>query len=91
MKKKIIFAAGAVLVAAAVSAFVYVNNEKSSMSDLFNANVEALARIETGILGHCMENYGDCVAFCPKCGAAVWAPGHQGPSYGTTGECGYCD
>ena len=53
MKKKIIFAVGAVLVAAAVSAFVYVNNGRNSMDDLFNANVEALARNESGGCGHC--------------------------------------
>ena len=47
MKRKMILAAGAVLAAAAVSAFVYVNNERNSMSDLFNANVEALARNES--------------------------------------------
>ena len=35
------------LAAAAVSAFVYVNNEKNSMSDLFNANVEALTNSES--------------------------------------------
>ena len=46
MKRKMILAAGAVLAAAAVSAFFYVNNERNSMSDLFNANVEALARNE---------------------------------------------
>ena len=49
MKKNMILAVGAVLVAAAFSAFVYVNNEKNSMSDLFNANVEALAEAEIGI------------------------------------------
>ena len=48
MKKNMILAAGAVLAAAAVSAFVYVNNGRNSMDDLFNANVEALARNEGG-------------------------------------------
>ena len=43
MKKRMLLAAGAVLVAASVSAFVYVKNESSSMDGLFNANVEALA------------------------------------------------
>ena len=45
MKKKLLLAAGAMLAAAAVS--VYVNNEKNSMSDLFNANVEALTNSES--------------------------------------------
>lgn len=43
MKKRMLLAAGAVLVAASVSAFVYVKNGSSSMDGLFNANVEALA------------------------------------------------
>ena len=48
MTKKIVLAAGAVLVAAAVSAFVCVNNGRTSMDDLFYANVEALADGEGG-------------------------------------------
>lgn len=48
MKKRMLLAAGAVLVAATVSAFVYVKNESSSMDGLFNANVEALAGNESG-------------------------------------------
>ena len=52
MKRSLVLAAGAVLVAASVSAFVYVNNERNSMSDLFNANVEALANGE----GHDYSN-----------------------------------
>ena len=49
MKRSLVLAAGAVLVAAAVSAFVYVNNGRNSMDDLFNANVEALASQEETI------------------------------------------
>lgn len=48
MKTKLLFAGiGAVLLAAAVSILVYVNNEKNSMSEIFNANVEALTRTES--------------------------------------------
>ncbi len=50
-----ILAAGAMLAAAAVSAFVYVNNEKNSMSDLFNANVEALTQDEIIVGNLCMQ------------------------------------
>ena len=59
MKKNMILAAGAVLVAAAVSAFVYVNNGKNSMSDLFNANVEALASGEIGEIP-CLQAVSTC-------------------------------
>ena len=48
MRKPVLIAAGAVLLAAAVSAFVYVKNESNSMNELFNATVEALARFEDG-------------------------------------------
>lgn len=54
MKKRMLLAAGAVLVAATVSAFVYVKNESSSMDGLFNANVEALAGPEIIVGPLCM-------------------------------------
>ena len=49
MKKKIIlFAAGAVLLAASAITFASVNKSNDPMDDLFKANVEALARNESG-------------------------------------------
>ncbi len=58
MKKSLLTAAGAALVAIAVSVFVYVNNGKNEMDDLFYANVEALARNE-GVSGGtlCLQSY----------------------------------
>lgn len=47
MKKKIFLVAGAVLVAAAVSVFVRIDNDRNSMDELFNANVEALVAGES--------------------------------------------
>ncbi len=74
MKTKLLLAAGAVLAAAAVSAFVYVNNERNSMSDLFNANVEALARNEgAGSSTMCSQtrNRGDYyMKDCSNCGGS---------------------
>lgn len=46
MNKRMFLLAGSVLVAAAVSALVYVKNENNSMNEFFNANVEALANNE---------------------------------------------
>ena len=46
MKKMILLAAGAVLLVAAVSAFVYVKNENNAMNELFDTNVEALSDCE---------------------------------------------
>jgi len=48
MKRIIILAAGILLSTAAVSAFVYVNNGRNSLNNMFNANVEALADGEDG-------------------------------------------
>ena len=50
MKNKFILsAAGAVFLAASVTTFVCTNKSNDSMDDLFKANVEALARNETGV------------------------------------------
>lgn len=65
MKKKVFLVAGAVFFAAAVSAIVYVNNERNSMDELFNANVEALASGESGVgcTGPKKENFSGNI-FC---------------------------
>lgn len=64
MKKNLIIAAGAVLVAAAVSAFVYVNNEEKSSPALLKANTEALTNDESLIPGiptiPCVESTSIC-------------------------------
>ena len=46
MKKKIIFVAAAVFMAASVSVFTYISSERNAMDELFSANVEALANVE---------------------------------------------
>ena len=51
IKKSLLIAAGAAFAAIAVSVFVYVNNGKNEMDDLFYANVEALADDEGGGFG----------------------------------------
>ena len=48
MRKIILSAAGAVLLAASAFTFVSVNKSNDPMDDLFKANVEALARNEVG-------------------------------------------
>ncbi|MCM1177407.1 MAG: hypothetical protein NC115_08085 [Bacteroidales bacterium] len=49
MKHKLLVAAGAVLAAAAVSVYVYVQNGNNAMDEFFDANVEALADNEDGV------------------------------------------
>ena len=64
MKKTILLAGGAVLLAAAVSVFVYVKNgSNNSMSELFCSNVEALTWCEIDgkiIKAECEGNEGTC-------------------------------
>ena len=61
MKKKLLLAgATLLLVAAAVTGFAAY--EKSNVSDLLDANVEALALNET------VENAFEVSAICPNCG-----------------------
>ena len=90
MKKTVILAAGAVPVAAAVSAFVYVNNEKEGQTSFFKANVEALANEETGtsgISGKCRNFDGLCLFVCPSCDRKWEGMRYDGPAYDVTGVC----
>ena len=59
MKNKfVLLAAGAVLLAASVTTFVCTNKFNGSMDDLFKANVEALARNESGGI-MCLQYMGE--------------------------------
>ena len=62
MKKKVLFAAGAMIIAAAVSAAVCLNFGQTRHDDLFEQNLDALAQMEgavivcdDGICGQCFE------------------------------------
>ena len=66
MKKKIIFAAVAVFMAASVSVFAYISSERDAMYNLFNANVEALANSEIGGSGVMCSQTGKSGDFCMK-------------------------
>lgn len=65
--KKLIFVAGAMIIAAAVSATVYVN-KNTDRNDLFEQNLDALAQLEgvTGIGRMCAyEPLKWCIYFDP--------------------------
>ena len=84
MKKKIIFAATAVFMAAAVSVFTYISSERNAMDELFSANVEALANTEAGNCGLAAYEYDDdwyedCKYF-RRCGDCEWVKGSH-PHY----------
>lgn len=49
MKKKVLFAAGAMIIAAAVSAAVCLNFGQTRHDDLFEQNLDALARGENDL------------------------------------------
>ena len=75
MKKLALIATAAFLSVAAVSAFVYVNNGKNSMGELFNANVEALTRSESGGFGSMCSQTGKWgnyrMKLCSACNGPV--------------------
>lgn len=85
MKNKLTIAAGvAIMAIAGITATLVEKEDKTS--DLFKANVEALATME-GVIGHCSESYNSCLAVCNKCGGLWEGPGKKGPSYNVTGTC----
>ena len=73
MKNKFVLsAAGAVLLAVSVTTFVCTNKSNDSMDDLFKANVEALARNESGNYVMCMQHlaesdHGEKNYYCQTC------------------------
>lgn len=74
MKKKLLLA-GAVALMAAAAVTGYSAYSKSNVSDLLNANVEALARGESVTTWNCIGNTGDCYASCGLCGTSVSGKG----------------
>ena len=79
MKKSILLAAGAVLLAAAVSAFVYVKNENNnSLNELFEANVEVLTNDESSLTTWSCDGsaFKHCSATCGKCGTTISGRGN---------------
>lgn len=76
------------LVAVAVSAFVYVKSEKNLMDDLFSGNVEVLANNEDEDNKYTCEfkiTSGDRYTFF--CGSCDWVPGSQPTWDSSTGSC----
>ena len=76
MKNKfVLLAAGAVLLAASVTTFVCANKSNDSMDDLFKANVEALARNESGgssVMCSQTDNPGTYpMKSCKNCGGEI--------------------
>lgn len=89
MKEKLIFAVGAMSIAAAV-AVVCLNDRTSRKYLLFYENVAALSDNETGVEGQCEEDNGECIAVCQNCHAKYYAGGHKGGSYNMSGKCVVC-
>ncbi len=94
MKKRMFLAAGAVLVAAAVSAFVYVKNENNSMNELFNANVEALANNEGTPVKICyverVEGPSEWAIFCNRATSSSMLYPCNSETYGCKGVVSHC-
>ena len=60
MKKKVLFAAGAMIIAAAVSAAVCLTCGQTRHNDLFEQNLDALARGEGVKIYTCLGLKGEC-------------------------------
>ena len=60
MKKKVLFAAGIMIIAAAVSAAVCLNFGQTRHNDLFEQNLDALARGEGVKIYTCLGLWGEC-------------------------------
>ena len=79
MKQKIIlFAAGAVLLAASAFTFASVNTSNDPMDDLFRANVEALAQNEGSLTTWRCDGsvFKHCSAVCGRCGTSISGRGN---------------
>ena len=66
MKKKVLFAAGAMIIAAAVSAAVCLTCGQTRHNDLFEQNLNALARGESG-----KYEYPDGYPFTVTCNVSI--------------------
>ena len=89
---KILLGIVTVLVIAVVAGInINFNSQKSDLSVVALANVEALAQTESdsGFKGYCEEKVNSCFFSCPSCGVLSSAP-KDGPSYGVTGTCTIC-
>ena len=92
MKNIYLLAASCLLLLAGA---VYATSQLKNDS-LFNANVEALADVESGFWGKepCQGQLSGCTFFCPHCGTASYIPGQLGPVnvdniWGKCVQCGY--
>ena len=80
--------AAAGIVALATVCLIRTNNHAD---DLFEKNVEALAKTENAVYGYCRKEENACVFFCPTCNAAlISVPDLKGPSYKVSGTCPNC-
>ena len=87
MKKTVItISAVAVMAVAAVCAYCTV---KANENPFLNANVEALAGVESGFFGDCHNISGDCVWVCPGCSEPSYID-KKGPIKYVKGACVKC-
>ena len=74
MKKKLFFAAVA-LVMSAATAVGYKAYDRGNISEFMMANIEALTQEESMTTWNCIGNTGDCYASCGLCGTVVSGKG----------------
>ena len=76
MKNKIAIAVGTMILTAGMAAFIFASSEKNVMENLFDANVEALARSESGSKAKCYSQYSvNETMRCLECGTCNYVDG----------------
>ena len=76
MKNKIVIAVGTFILTAGMAAFVFASSERNVMENLFDANVEALARSESGSKAMCYSQYSvNDTMRCLECGTCNYVNG----------------
>ena len=76
MKNKIAIAVGTMILTAGMAAFIFASSERNVMENLFDANVEALARSESGSKAMCYSQYSvNETMRCLECGTCNYVDG----------------
>lgn len=76
MKNKMAIAVGTMILTAGMAAFIFASSERNVMENLFDANVEALARSESGSKAMCYSQYSvNETMRCLECGTCKYVDG----------------
>ena len=76
MKNKIVFAVDTLILTVGMAAFIFASSERNVMENLFDTNVEALARGESSSKAMCYSQYlVNETMRCLECGTCQYVTG----------------